>query len=68
IIHTRDGRELRHREPVNRGADERPLSRADIVAKFEDNAGRVLDRRAARDLRNRVLDLPSLPGLATLLH
>ncbi len=68
IIHTRDGRELRHREPVNRGADERPLSRADVVAKFEDNAGRALDRRAVRDLRNRVLDLRSLPGLATLLH
>jgi 2-methylcitrate dehydratase PrpD len=64
VVHTRDGRELRHTEPVNRGADERPLSRADIVAKFEDNAGRALDRRALRSLRDRVLDLPSLPGLA----
>jgi len=66
VIHTRDGRELRHREAVNRGADQRPLSRADIVAKFEGNAGRALSRPAVRTLRDRVLDLPSLPGLATI--
>ena len=66
IIHTRDGRELRHREPVNRGAAERPLSRADVVAKFEDNAGRALARREVRGLRDQVLDLPSLPGLTAI--
>jgi 2-methylcitrate dehydratase PrpD len=66
VVHTRDGRELRHHEPVNRGADQRPLSRADIVAKFEDNAGRALARPAVRSLRDHVLDLPSLPRLATI--
>ncbi|MCD9155074.1 MmgE/PrpD family protein [Aeromicrobium duanguangcaii] len=39
IIRTTDGRELRHREQVNRGADSRPLSRADIEAKFAVTAG-----------------------------
>ncbi|WP_405227170.1 MmgE/PrpD family protein [Lentisalinibacter sediminis] len=67
VVHTRDGRQLRHHESVNRGADQRPLSRADIVAKFEDNAGRALARPAVRSLRDRVLDLPSLPGLPTVL-
>jgi len=66
IVHTRDGRELRHHEPVNRGADRRPLSRADIVAKFEDNAGRALAMPTVRSLRDRVLDLPSLPKLAAI--
>jgi 2-methylcitrate dehydratase PrpD len=67
VVHTRDGRELRHAEPVNRGADERPLSRADIVAKFEDNAGRVLGKKSVRSLRDRVLDLPQLQRLDTAL-
>lgn len=33
-----DGRVLRHHEPVNRGAADRPLSNEDIVAKFRANA------------------------------
>ncbi|HKL64078.1 MAG TPA: MmgE/PrpD family protein [Woeseiaceae bacterium] len=66
IIHTRDGRELRHREPVNRGAHERPLSRTDIIAKFGDNAGRALSRHAVRSLRDCVLDLPSLSRLGAI--
>jgi len=66
VVRTRDGRELRHHESVNRGADQRPLSRADILAKFEDNAGRALSRRAVRSLRDRVLDLPSLSRLGAI--
>ena len=66
VVRTRDGRELRHHESVNRGADQRPLSRADILAKFEDNAGRALSRRAFRSLRDRVLDLPSLSRLGAI--
>jgi hypothetical protein len=40
---------LRHREQVNRGAGDRPLSAGDIGAKFETTAGQVLppDRVAA---------------------
>jgi 2-methylcitrate dehydratase PrpD len=34
----KDGRERRHREAVNRGHAERPLSNADIQAKYLDNA------------------------------
>jgi 2-methylcitrate dehydratase PrpD len=40
IITTKDGRELRHREQVNRGADTRPLTRDDIEAKFAATAAR----------------------------
>ena len=39
VIRTTDGRTLRHREQVNRGADSRPLDADEIVAKFRDNAG-----------------------------
>jgi 2-methylcitrate dehydratase PrpD len=33
-----DGRVLRHREPVNRGAADRPLANEEIIAKFRANA------------------------------
>lgn len=38
IVTLADGRTLRHDEPVNRGAADRPLSNDEIVAKFRDNA------------------------------
>ncbi len=45
IITMNDGRELRHREHVNRGAADRPLSNEDIIAKFRENAAMVVDAR-----------------------
>jgi 2-methylcitrate dehydratase PrpD len=44
VVTLEDGRELRHREHINRGAADRPLSNEDIIAKFEDNAAMVVDR------------------------
>ena len=38
IVRLADGRELRHREAVNRGAADRPLSNPEVEAKFMDNA------------------------------
>ena len=38
IVTTKDGRELSHREQINRGAGERPLTGEEIVAKFRANA------------------------------
>jgi 2-methylcitrate dehydratase PrpD len=51
VIKTKDGRELRHREAVNRGADSRPLSAEEIIAKYRDNAAMALSvDRAERAL------------------
>lgn len=44
IVTTHDGRQLRHREHVNRGAADRPLSNDEIIAKFRDNAAMAADR------------------------
>jgi 2-methylcitrate dehydratase PrpD len=55
-IELRDGRVLARRE-VNRGHDERPLSNADIVAKFEQSMARVADGPAARRVLESVLAL-----------
>ena len=52
IVELADGRTLRHAEPINRGAPGRPISHADIVAKFHDNAARAVPRAHA----DRILD------------
>ena len=46
-----DGTQLTHDEPVNRGAADRPLSNAEIVAKYRQNAGLAAnpDRVAAME-------------------
>jgi 2-methylcitrate dehydratase PrpD len=56
VVETEDGRTLRHREGVNRGCADRPLSNGEIAAKFLDNAERALPRPAAERMREAVLD------------
>lgn len=56
IVETADGRTLRHREALNRGCADRPLSNDEVVAKFLDNAERAVPRRLAERMRDAVLD------------
>jgi 2-methylcitrate dehydratase PrpD len=57
IITTTDGRELRHRESVNRGADERPLSAAEIEEKFMSNVEVVTSRAVGQRVLESVMGL-----------
>lgn len=57
ILELEDGSTLRHREAVNRGCADRPLSNGDIAAKYLDNATRVLSHEHAERVRDAVLDL-----------
>jgi len=57
IVTTRDGRELRQREEINRGAADRPISNEEIAQKFMDNAGLVLPRERAAQIRDLVLGM-----------
>jgi 2-methylcitrate dehydratase PrpD len=43
IIRLADGAEMRHREHINRGAADRPLSNDEILAKFRDNAAMLVN-------------------------
>ena len=72
-ISLKDGRKLVHREALNRGCADRPLSNADIVDKFTGNARMSLSARQADEVREAVLGLeeaadiraghrPHLPG------
>lgn len=66
IAETRDGRTLRRREAVNRGCGDRPLSEADIIAKFDDNAARALSSRHAAPIRAAILGVENLPDSTVL--
>jgi 2-methylcitrate dehydratase PrpD len=71
-----DGRVLFHHEPVNRGAEGRPITNADIVTKFHENAARAVDRAHADHILNAVLgieqdsprNLNQLLGVAVHTH
>lgn len=61
-----DGRVLTHREPVNRGHAERPLTNADVVEKFTSNATLHFSRAHADAVRAQVLDLDRLTDVRVL--
>jgi hypothetical protein len=65
VITTTDGRQLRHRESVNRGADERPLSKADIEGKFLANVELVASRAVAQRVLDSVLGLAEAADAAS---
>lgn len=58
-----DGRKLRNRVAVNRGNPERPLTNAEIEAKFFENCALTLPESAARRLRDQVLDVERLSAV-----
>ena len=57
IIETGDGRTLRHREAMNRGCADRPLTNDDVAAKYRENAERAVSPAAAGRIRDAVLNL-----------
>jgi 2-methylcitrate dehydratase PrpD len=60
-ISLKDGRVLVHREALNRGCADRPLSNGDIVEKFAGNARMRLSARQADEVRQAVLGLENAP-------
>ncbi|HEY4068634.1 MAG TPA: MmgE/PrpD family protein, partial [Burkholderiaceae bacterium] len=61
-----DGRVLTHREAINRGHAERPLTNADVVDKFFGNATLHFPRAHAQAVCDSVLGLADLASVATL--
>jgi len=64
VVTLDDGRTLNHRVAVNRGNPERPLSNAEIEAKYFENCAMTLADPAARRIRDRVLELDSAASAA----
>jgi 2-methylcitrate dehydratase PrpD len=61
-----DGRVLKHREQINRGAADNPLSDAEVHAKFFDNATRAVSRARAERILALVETLDTAPDLTAL--
>ena len=57
----RDGREVRHREGINRGSSDRPLTSDDIARKFRDNAALAGAETRANEIMTAVLGMDQ-PG------
>ncbi len=66
VIQTVDGRQLSHREQVNRGMADNPLPSTDIEDKFFANATRAVTRDQAERVRDAVMTLETAPNLAPL--
>ncbi len=59
VITMNDGRELHHREHINRGAADRPIVREDVLVKYMDNAQLAISRERAEKIRDVVLNADS---------
>lgn len=57
VVLLADGRELRQREEINRGAAERPITNEEVVAKFMDNASTAIPEARAYAVRDAILGL-----------
>jgi 2-methylcitrate dehydratase PrpD len=62
----KDGRVLEVVEEYNRGSAENPMSEEDLRAKFDENAGAVLDAAARKKLADTIARLDSLPDAGIL--
>lgn len=66
IVNTTDGRELRHREEINRGASDRPITNMEVQKKFIENATLAVSRARAEQIRDLVLSIDRLASTAEL--
>ena len=57
IVTTHDGRELRHREQINRGAADRPISNQEIEGKFMENMALAVAPDRAAQVHELVLSM-----------
>ena len=65
-LETRDGRTLEHREQINRGATENPLSDDDIKAKYYGNATLTISEQRADELLDIVMSIENESDLNRL--
>ena len=66
VVTMDDGRVLRNRVAINRGNPDRPLSNAEIEAKYFENCAVSLDQRTASAIRDAILGLESVVDVREL--
>ncbi len=65
-VRTHDGRTLEAREPINRGSRTRPLTDAEVSAKFMDNASRAIEALRAERILDCIMALDEASDLTEL--
>ena len=65
---TTDGRRLEHVEMFNRGSPQHPMTEADLVAKFLNNAAVSIPKRRCEDIVKAVYDIDQMPSCSTLVE
>lgn len=65
-ITMKDGRELFHREPVNRGARENPITPDSVKQKFMDNATRAVSNSQAEEIAEAIASMDQMSSLDAL--
>jgi 2-methylcitrate dehydratase PrpD len=66
-VKLRDGRCFEEVEEYNRGSAENPMSEAELLAKFDENAAAFLLTRERQALAERILKLEQLPDASVLV-
>ncbi len=67
VVTLDDGRVVSHREHINRGAAERPLANAEIVAKFRANVGTAFDSETTDRMQQAMLRLEDVGDVGVQL-
>lgn len=67
IVTLNDGRKLAHREHINRGAADRPLTNAEIIEKFRANAATAFGSTTVERMERAMLSLEASSDAATAL-
>ncbi len=66
IVTLKDGRVLSHREEINRGNPDRPLTNEEIAEKFWETATTAVAADTATKIKNAILDIDSLADSRSL--
>ncbi|MBY0509590.1 MAG: MmgE/PrpD family protein [Rhodospirillaceae bacterium] len=68
VVTKTDGQVIRHREHINRGAADRPLTNAEIVEKYRGNAAIAVDKDKMARVETAVLTLDRANDAAALMQ
>jgi 2-methylcitrate dehydratase PrpD len=66
VVTLNDGRELRHRERINRGARDHPVTASEIREKFMNNVQRVMPKARAEAIAGTILELECVADVKDL--
>jgi len=66
-VKLKNGKTMHHREELNRGCVDRPLSPADICGKFMENARLTMNQNKATELMNIILNLEKIHRVSDLV-